>query len=146
MQFAVPEGFHIEQINVATAQYDMDDPRMADFVSALGIINAIAERSEGFVWRFKAEDAGMRDDVQVGDNPRTIVQMSIWTDAANLERFVWKTAHAKAFGRRQDWFVPEPGPNLAFWCQSASSVPDLHEGYERYLALRSNGPSQFAFG
>ena len=42
--------WHIVQINLATGMYPLDDPRMAGFVSRLDEVNALADRSPGFVW------------------------------------------------------------------------------------------------
>jgi Domain of unknown function (DUF3291) len=146
MSYPRPEGFNIAQINIATMLYDLDDPRMAAFVSALGVINGLAERSDGFVWRYSAPETDGEAVVRVNNNPRTIVQMSVWSDARSLERFVWKTAHVKVYGRRREWFEPDPAPNLAFWYVPPSSFPAVQDGYDRYLSLRSGGPSGFAFG
>src|ERR1700727_2880649 len=41
---------HIAQLNIGRFRYPTDDPRMAAFMTNLDRINALAERSEGFVW------------------------------------------------------------------------------------------------
>ena len=46
---------HLAQINVGRLLHPLDDPRMADFVDNLDKINALAEASDGFVWRLKDE-------------------------------------------------------------------------------------------
>ncbi|MEL6288602.1 MAG: DUF3291 domain-containing protein, partial [Pseudomonadota bacterium] len=48
---------HLAQLNIGHLRYPIDDPRIADFVANLDRINAVAERSPGFVWRFK-DDTG----------------------------------------------------------------------------------------
>jgi hypothetical protein len=63
--YAQPPGTHLGQINAATARFDMDAPEMADFVSMLASVNALAERSEGFVWRLKDEDGEGATGVRV---------------------------------------------------------------------------------
>ncbi len=40
---------HIAQLNIGRFRYPTDDPRMAGFMRNLDRINALAERSEGFV-------------------------------------------------------------------------------------------------
>ncbi|MEP3668675.1 MAG: DUF3291 domain-containing protein, partial [Roseibium sp.] len=50
-------GKHIAELNVARLLYDINDPRVSDFVGNLDRVNAAAERSPGFVWRLK-EEAG----------------------------------------------------------------------------------------
>jgi hypothetical protein len=45
--------WHLAQMNVATALYDMEDRRMAKFVGRLAEINALADAAPGFVWRLQ---------------------------------------------------------------------------------------------
>ena len=46
---------HVAQINVARFRVDKDDPANADFMAALDHVNAMAEASDGFVWRLIGE-------------------------------------------------------------------------------------------
>ena len=53
-----PEGggmtdSHIAQLNIGRFRFATDDARMAGFMQNLDRVNALAERSEGFVWRLK---------------------------------------------------------------------------------------------
>ena len=146
MSFPIPAGHHLGQINVATALYDLDAPEMADFMGALAAVNAIAERSEGFVWRLQDDTGEGATSLRVSDDPRMIVQMSVWSDVAALEHFVWNTVHAKIFARRSAWFRPDPAPALAFWFQPADEPATLAAGYARLEHLRRVGPSDHAFG
>ena len=75
------ESYQIAQMNVARALYPIDDSRMAEFVDQLDEINALAERSAGFVWRLK-DDSGSATDIKVTDDPQLIVNMSVWQTAA----------------------------------------------------------------
>ena len=53
LTFPQPNRHHLAQLNFATAIADLDDPVMAGFIDALAVVNGIAERSQGFVWRIK---------------------------------------------------------------------------------------------
>ena len=63
---------HLAQINVARAVAELDSPVMAGFVSQLAEINALADRSPGFVWRLQT-DAGDATAVRAYGDPRIIV-------------------------------------------------------------------------
>jgi hypothetical protein len=91
-----PAGTHLAQLNVAGARFDLEDARMADFVGALDRVNTIAERSPGFVWRLQG-DVGNATDVKVTDNPRFIVNLSVWQKPEQLEHFVWNTIHKRVY-------------------------------------------------
>ena len=99
------EKFHIAELNIARAQYDLDDPRMAGFMNNLDRVNAIADRSPGFVWRLQS-DTGNATDIKVMGDPRIVANLSIWETVEDLERFVFNTAHKKIYDRRNA-MVPE---------------------------------------
>jgi hypothetical protein len=48
--------FHLAQVNTARMNADLDDPVMSGFVQRLDEINALADGSKGFVWRFQTEE------------------------------------------------------------------------------------------
>ena len=48
--------FHLAQVNIGRFVAPIDDPRMEGFRSQLDPINALADRSPGFVWRLQTED------------------------------------------------------------------------------------------
>lgn len=137
-------AWHLAQLNIATANYDLDDPRIADFVNQLDEINGLAEQSRGFVWRLKS-DSGNALDIQLGDDPKLIVNMSVWETPEELFEFVYKTAHRFVMARRKEWFQR---PNLAYqvlWWVPAGHAPTVEEGFERLQLLRAEGPTSKAF-
>lgn len=70
---------HLAQINVARFRAPLDDPQLADFVAQLDSINALAERSDGFVWRLTSEAGTPSSYIKFSDDDLTIVNMSAWT-------------------------------------------------------------------
>jgi len=60
--------FHLAQINIGRIVAPLDDPRISEFVSQLDAINAIADRSPGFVWRLQSS-SGNATDVPYNDDP-----------------------------------------------------------------------------
>ena len=95
---------HLAQINIAYAKYPIEDRRMADFVGALNRINALAERSPGFLWRLKDDEADNATQIAVPGHPEAIINMSVWQSVGALENFVWKTAHKRVYSRKAEWF------------------------------------------
>ncbi|MBI3776533.1 MAG: DUF3291 domain-containing protein [Gammaproteobacteria bacterium] len=47
--------YQLAQVNIARMKADLDDPDMSGFVQRLDEINALADSSAGFVWRFQAD-------------------------------------------------------------------------------------------
>lgn len=45
--------YHIAQVNIGRVKAPVEDPLMAGFVARLDEINALADRSPGFVWRLQ---------------------------------------------------------------------------------------------
>ena len=46
-------AWHLAQLNVARLLEPLDSPTLADVVANLAHLNAIADRSPGFVWRLQ---------------------------------------------------------------------------------------------
>ncbi len=136
---------HIAQLNVATARYETDDPRFADFMNNLDRVNAIAERSPGFVWRLK-DDSGNATNIRPADDPLFLVNMSVWETVEDLERFVFATAHRKIYARGEEWFHKMTTPRFVMWPVPVGHRPSIDEALARLARLTGEGPSDDAFG
>ncbi|GIU67628.1 DUF3291 domain-containing protein [Candidatus Phycosocius spiralis] len=145
MLFAQPPLHFLAQINVARANYDQDDPRFLGFISRIDAVNALAERAHGFVWRLKSE-AGSAMDIRAAEDPRFLVNMSVWQMPKALYHFVWKTVHVKVYNQRKDWFDPLGSAHMAFWWIPRDDIPTLEDGMARLACLDLHGPTEYAFG
>ena len=126
---AQPPGTHLAQLNVGHIRFPTDDPRLAEFMGALDSVNALAERSPGFVWRLKS-DSGNATDILVSADPTFLVNMSVWETAEQLEHFVWTVLEDGPFNL---WI----GPLLGWWRkQSTFEVKPATKG-------RRVSPGQF---
>jgi hypothetical protein len=134
----------LAQINIARARYPHDAPEMAEFFARIAAVNALAERSEGFLWRLAVEQPGDTTMDVFGD-PLLVTNMSMWTSLEALEAFVHRTVHAKVMARRAEWFAPLPGPHLALWRQDPGTPPTLALGKAKLDRLASLGPTPEAF-
>jgi hypothetical protein len=142
---AQPEGMHLAEINVATAVDAMDSPRLAAFVAALDRVNAVAERSPGFVWRLK-DDGGSAIDIRASDDPRLIVNVSVWETPEAFEQFVWNTIHKRFYARRAEWFETPASAHFAMWWVPVGHRPTLDESLEALARLERDGPGETVFG
>jgi hypothetical protein len=135
---------HLAQFNVARIRYPLDDPRMAEFVDNVALVNGLAEQIDGFIWRLQ-DHSGNAMGMTVYDDPRMLPNLTVWRDVEALERFVWQTLHRRFYGRRQQWFEPIETP-LVMWWVPEGHRPTLAEGVARLDHLRMHGPSDQAFG
>jgi hypothetical protein len=115
---------HLAQLNIGRLRYELDDPRMADFVNNLARVNAIADRAEGFVWRLQDASGNATSYRPYGDDPRMAINMSVWENVAALERYVWQTVHKRFYGRRHEWFEKLDGPYFVMWWVSEGHISD----------------------
>jgi len=90
--------FHLAQVNIARMKAPLDDPRMAGFVARLDEINALADRSPGFVWRLQTTE-GNATALRPYDDDRILLNMSVWETVAYLQHYVYRTAHAELLGQ-----------------------------------------------
>jgi hypothetical protein len=137
---------HLAQLNVATALDDMDSERLAGFNAKIDIVNAVADRSPGFVWRLKGEDGAAATEIRASDDPRYLVNMSVWETPEHFEDFVWNTIHKRVYAGKHEWFEPPKQPHMVLWWVEPGHQPSLDEAMQRLDDLRTNGPSERAFG
>ena len=86
-------------------RHPLDDQRMAGMRDEIDRINALADRSPGYVWRFKTA-GGDATDVRVLDDWRVLFNLTIWRSLDALQRYVYHSEHAVFFRRRREWFLP----------------------------------------
>ncbi len=136
--------FDIAQLNVGRAVAPLDSAVMADFMNWLDEINALAERSPGFVWRLQG-DNGNNTDLKVSDDPLFIVNLSVWSSIDALYDFTYRSDHKTVFKRRHEWFERLGRPNTVLWWQLAGTLPTAEEALARLDHLTQHGPTPDAF-
>lgn len=139
-----PLEWHIAQMNVGRTVAPVDSPALADFMAALDGINAMADAAPGFVWRLQTP-AGNATDIKPTEDPRFIVNMSVWASVEALFEFVYRTAHTAVMGRRREWFEKPAEAYQVLWWVPAGHVPTVEEGLARLAHLRRHGPTAHAF-
>ncbi len=135
---------HLAQVNIAEMIAPIDSPVMADFVNNLDRINAMAEQSNGFVWRLKG-DEGNATAIRVFDYDFLIINMSVWEDIDTLFDFTYKTAHVEILKRKKEWFQRMPKMHMAFWYVEKGHTPTPDEAKERLNYIREHGETPYAF-
>ena len=134
---------HLAELNIGKFRYPTSDPRMAEFMNNLDRVNAIAERSPGFVWRLKG-DNNNATDFRVGED--MAVNLSVWEDARSLEDYVFKTVHVQFYKKREAWFDLMEKPHFVLWWVPDGHRPTLDEAYARLKRCEAEGASKDAFG
>ncbi len=137
-------GYEIAQLNVGRALAPLDSAVMADFMGWLDEINALAERSPGFVWRLQGV-GGNNTDLKVSDDPLFIVNLSVWTSIDALYEFTYRSHHKTVFKRRHEWFERLGTPYTVLWWVPAGTFPTAHEALARLARLTAKGPTPDAF-
>lgn len=136
--------YHLAELNIARMLYEMDDPRFAGFVNRLDEINALAEKSKGFVWRLKT-DEGDAMSIRAFDDDKLIINLSVWETIDALFQYTYYTAHAELFKQRQDWFEHIEKPMFVMWWVPKGHTPSLEEAKEKLELIRVQGPTAKAF-
>ncbi len=133
----------LAQLNIALMKTPLDSPGMADFVANLAPVNALAERSPGFVWRLQDEEGDATAIRPFG--PEVLVNLSVWRDVASLTDFVYRSAHVEMLRRRKEWFECASGMHQVLWWVPKGHRPDVREAAARLARLREHGPTPEAF-
>lgn len=142
-------GMHLAELNFGTLLHDWDDPRVKGFVDGLDLVNGLAARSPGFVWRLSDDDMdhAQNDPAEAfGGDPRIASTLSVWEDVASLEHFVWNTVHRQFYERRAEWFAAMGNSHLVMWWVPVGHRPSVAEGLDRWRHREAHGDSDHAFG
>jgi hypothetical protein len=137
--------FHLAQVNIGRLRAPIDDPMIEGFRSQLDPINALADRSPGFVWRLQTEAGNATAIRPFPDDDRMAINMSVWESLEALQQYVYKSAHVGPLRDRKQWFEPIDGPVLALWWIPAEHIPTIEEAKQRLQHLKEHGPSPAAF-
>jgi Domain of unknown function (DUF3291) len=137
---------HLAQLNIGRLRYEIGDPRMADFVNNLALVNGLAERAPGFVWRYQDASGAATDTRPYEGDPRMAINLSVWENAEALEHFVWQTIHRRFYGRRAEWFEHLQDKYSVMWWVPVGHRPTVQEAVERLDHIKRHGPSDRAFG
>jgi len=106
-------------------------------------MNAIADASEGFIWRFKDED---KEEVALVFNDDTlIVNISVWENSAALFNYTYRSGHIEVFKRKKEWFSKINMLHMAFWYVPEGYKPTLHDAKIRLDYLNTHGETPYAF-
>ncbi|HET7517846.1 MAG TPA: DUF3291 domain-containing protein [Actinomycetes bacterium] len=135
---------HLAQVNIATLRAPLDGPELAGFVAQLEPVNALADRSPGFVWRLQTED-GDATAIRPYEDDRVMVNLSVWASFEALRSFVYATRHMEVMRHRRQWFSRMADPYLALWWLPAGTIPTVAEAKDRLELLASQGPTAGAF-
>ncbi|WP_303319153.1 DUF3291 domain-containing protein [Flavivirga abyssicola] len=134
---------HLAQVNVAKRLAPMDDPIMQGFVNNLDRINALADESEGFVWRLKDEDKDL--GAQIFQDDKLLINMSVWENLEALFNYTYKSGHIEVFKRKKEWFGKMKMMHMAFWYVPKGYEPTFQDAKNRLDYLNKHGDTPYAF-
>ena len=138
------ERWQLAQINIGRLVAPEGDPRVQPFFDALDRVNALAEASDGFVWRLQGA-SGNAMDIRYAPDPLLAVNLTVWRDAEALFEFVYRSAHTPVMAKRRDYFERLDGAYQALWWIEAGRLPTVEEGLAKLWLLDRFGPSPQAF-
>ena len=134
----------LAQANIALFRWPLDDHRMSAFSEQIQPINALAEQSAGFVWRF-TEEYVARPIGPPWEDPLLFFNMSVWRDFDSLHRFVRCDAHTAIVRERSRWTKPAPGPPMVMWWIDDAIRPSVDDAILALSSVAQQGDSIAAF-
>lgn len=136
----------LAELNIAEWKIDPQSEAAQPFMRAIETVNAVADRSPGFVWRLQDESG---DAIRVDhpwSNENVIVNMSVWEDAHALENYVWNTVHRAIYRRKDEWFSHMRMAHFVMWWVEPGHRPTLDEAKARLDHMNEHGNTDTAFG
>jgi hypothetical protein len=137
--------YHLAQVNMGRIKAPLDSEVMKGFMLRLDEINALADRSPGFVWRLQTSAGNATYFRPYPEDDSILLNMSVWESIESLKDYVYKTAHKELLRHRHEWFEKFSGVYLALWWVPAGHIPSVDEAKKRIAHLNAHGATQFAF-
>ncbi|MDR2985595.1 MAG: DUF3291 domain-containing protein [Nocardiopsaceae bacterium] len=142
-------SYVLAQVNIGRLRAPVDSPVLADFMTALGPVNAVADAAPGFIWRLQTED-GNATAIQAFEwdaagSAGVIMNMSVWESVEALAAFVYASDHRAVLRRRREWFEPMREAYTALWWIPRGTIPAIADAEDKVRYLREHGPSPEAF-
>ena len=136
--------YHLAQLNIARMLAPLDTPQMAGFVNRIDEINALADKTPGFIWRLQG-DEGNATALRVFDDDWLIVNMSVWESVEALHQYTYYSDHVEVFRQRSQWFEKMETPYMVLWWIPAGHIPDVEEAKAKLAHITEHGPTPQAF-
>ncbi|MGI5272021.1 DUF3291 domain-containing protein [Nonomuraea sp. CA-218870] len=136
---------HLAQLNIAHLRAPVDSAELAEFVALLEPINALADRSPGFVWRLKESETDPTATLTHAYGDHLLVNFSVWEDLDALWNYVYRSGHLEVLRRRREWFRRLAEPSTVMWWVPDGVIPTLAEAMARLERLKAEGPGPEAF-
>lgn len=141
---AMQKKIHLAQVNIARMKAPLEDALMAGFVARLDEINALADRSPGFVWRLQTSE-GNATYLRPYEDDRILFNMSVWDSIEHLRNYVYRSSHKELLRQRHEWFTKFEGAYAALWWVPSGHQPSIDEAKKRLARLAEQGPTPYAF-
>ena len=139
----------LAELNFGTLKHPWGDPRIADFQDNVDRVNAIAQRSQGFIWMLPDDQMDFEQSDPAGalaHRPNSASMLSVWQDAASLWAFVEKTIHVQFLRRGAEWFDPNDRSHLVIWHVDEGHRPSVVEGLAEWQLLQDGNETDTRFG
>lgn len=139
---------HLAELNVGRLLAPTTDPRVAEFMQNLDRVNGMGKRMPGFVWMSEGsgEPGTGNTENMINNDPQFVFNLTVWENLSRLEDFVYKTLHSKFMDRKAEWFEVLADQHFVMWWVEEGHHPTRDEALAKLDALRTNGPSDSAFG
>ncbi len=136
--------YHLAQVNIARMLAPLTDPVMAGFVARIEEINALADNSPGFIWRYQSYE-GNATALRAYEDGSILFNMSVWTSLDDLYKYVYASSHREVMKQRRSWFEHFGEVYQALWWVPENHIPTVEEAKERLEHMRQHGETEFAF-
>ena len=138
--------YYLAQVNIGRILAPLDDPIMAGFVARLDEVNALADRSPGFIWRLQTPE-GNATALRPYEDESILLNMSVWASLTEYADYVYASGslHREVMKQRRNWFQRFDGPYTALWWVPQGHIPTVEEAKERLEYLRTHGETAYAF-
>ena len=136
----------LAELNISRWKIDPGSDVARGFTDNVARVNALAERSDGFVWRLLDEQRDDKGGNAVCPDDNTLMTLSVWKTVTDLEQFVWNTVHKQIYNRKDNWFGVMESHHFVMWWIEDDHRPTIEEAARKLQHLDKFGDTDEAFG
>lgn len=139
---------HLAELNIGRLIAPTDDPRVAEFMNNLDLINGLGKHMPGFVWMMEGsgEPGKGNTEAHLEGDPQFVANLSVWETPAQLRTYVFDTLHARFMNRSKEWFETLVQMHFVMWWVPEGTQPTLDEAMAKLQHRQTHGDSEEAFG
>lgn len=136
---------YIAHVNIGYWRPEIGEHEYFRFSELGRSISLDAANNPHLKWQFGTQFYQDPNVMRVFNEPRMILNLSVWNSLEALQEFVYRKYHHQAISRKSEWFEPLTVASYVLWWVDENSMPTLEDAKYRLEYFNEHGANSEAF-